>query len=208
MIGSLLDLFSELAVTGQTGAVWLVILSAVFLTLLPDWKLNLFSYALMQIGVSLLILPFIGAKLAFIYLLLTWLISLMLNITGQQVERKSRQPSLIDKINQTPSLRDNLIVRVGVTIAVILLLFFFTRSEHVSFVSFSLVALGAITIGLRQGFSRMLGGLLLLCGGLLWLSQGSQSGWVVTGISAVSLITAFLTSIILLQSSKSPISNL
>lgn len=197
MIGNFLNWVSDLAMHGSLAATVLAVLTAVLLILLPDWKLNLFTYALQQLAISLLITPFVGVKLGLLYLCLMWLVALMLNVTGHQLDLRNKSVSIIDKLNKTTSLRENPMVRVGLTVIVVAIVYFLTRNTPLNLAIYVLTILGALTIGLRRGLAIGLGVLMLLSGGLLLFLQGSPSNMTITLMSACMLGAGFLASVLL-----------
>lgn len=197
MIGNFLNWTSDLAMHGSLAAVILAVLTAVLLILLPDWKLNLFAYTLQQLAISLLITPFVGAKLALLYLCLMWLVALMLNITGHQLDMRNNSANILQRLNKTASIRENSILRISLTLAVVLIIYFLTRDTPLNWAIYVLTILGVLTIGLRRGLTISLGLLMLLSGGMLLLLQGNPSNMVITLASACMLAAGFIASVLL-----------
>lgn len=197
MIGNFLNWVSDLAMHGSLAAAILAVVTAVLLTILPDWKLNLFTYALQQLAISLLITPFVGTKLGLLYLCLMWLVALMLNVTGHQLDLRDKSANILQGLNKTTAIRENPLVRAGLTIAVVLIIFFLTRNTPLDLAIYVLTILGALTIGFRRGLAIGLGFLMILSGGMLLFLQGNPSNMTITLMSACMLGAGFLASVLL-----------
>lgn len=188
---------------GEMAAV-LVLLTAVVILVIPDWRVMLFALAAQTLFAGLLFVDVLNPRLAIIKILTGWFVTLILYISARQIDWNKtsggveQEKFITVRGHQLPGTT---LLRIGLTVGMVLAVQFLARKTAVAFIPadlehfqlavYALIGLGLLGMVLATDPLRLgIGIITFMTGFELVYSAMEQSTAVLALLAAVNLALA------------------
>jgi len=182
----------------------MVLLTAVVMLVIPDWRVMLFALAAQYLFAGLLFVDVLDPRLAIIKILTGWFVTLILYISARQVDWNKTSGSVEQEkfiSVRGHQLPGTTLLRIGLTVGMVLVVQFLARKtavaiipahlDHFQLAVYALIGLGLLGMVLASEPLRIgLGIFTFLTGFELIYSAVEQSTAVLALLAAVNLALA------------------